>query len=167
MWIIVTGASSGIGAASAVRLAERGRHDLLLVARRIDVLRAVAASCASLTTRKVEILTTDLSAGGGRERFRSWLEANSGVSALINSASGGQFDPLPEISEATYNRIMDTNVGGLLFTTKLIVSAMCRDVVAGTIVNISSDADCTGFHAASIYCASKGAVRLISKALGV
>lgn len=167
MWIIITGASSGIGEACAWRLAKRGSHNLLLVGRRPEKLSAVAKSCALETECRVETLPCDLSTDSGRERLGSWLLENEPISGLINSAGVGQFEPLMQISEATYARIMDTNVAGLLFTTKLVVGAMLRDAVSGTVVNISSDADSTGFSDASIYCASKGAVRLLSKALRI
>src|SRR5579859_7149023 len=85
---VVTGASSGIGAMFARKLAAR-RYDLLLVARREDRLRKLAEEIASEYGMSVEILAADLAADGGREALAGRIRTAPNFGLLVNNAGFG------------------------------------------------------------------------------
>src|SRR6516164_2091156 len=82
---VITGASSGIGAVYADRLARRG-HDLLLIARRHDRLQQLAAEIAGRTGRKVEVLAADLGAPADLARVERVLRDDPRITVLVNNA---------------------------------------------------------------------------------
>src|SRR6478735_1866209 len=90
---LVTGASSGIGAIYADRLARRG-HDLILVARNQPRLEGLAARLRDETGRSVEILPADLNDDGDLRRVETVLRTNSAISMLVNNAGIGGAAPL-------------------------------------------------------------------------
>ncbi|MBK0636058.1 SDR family NAD(P)-dependent oxidoreductase, partial [Klebsiella aerogenes] len=88
-----TGASSGIGAIYADRLARRG-YDLILVARNRERLDGLARRLVAETGRSIEIVTADLSKRGDVSRIESILRDNAGISVLVNNAGVGATAPL-------------------------------------------------------------------------
>src|SRR5476651_804338 len=82
---LITGASTGIGAVYADRLAKRG-YDLILVARSLDKLNQVARQIQSETGRKVETVQADLTAPADVQRIADRLTTDSSISALVNNA---------------------------------------------------------------------------------
>ena len=99
---LITGASSGIGAIYADRLARRG-YDLILVA---DHLKAV-------TGRNVEILTADLSESGQRLTIENRLKNDTAISLLVNNAGFGGVTPLLQSNVDTMEEMIDLNVTAL------------------------------------------------------
>ena len=85
---LITGASSGIGAVYADRLAKRG-HDLILVARNMDRLASLARRLTSDTGRKVETVQADLTSPADLRRVEDILRTNAGISLLVNNAGLG------------------------------------------------------------------------------
>src|ERR1700723_1167385 len=90
---LITGASSGIGAVYADRLAKRG-HDLVLVARNMDRLLSLARRLTSDTDRKVETVQADLTSPADLRRVEDILRTNAGISVLVNNAGLGAVKPL-------------------------------------------------------------------------
>jgi uncharacterized protein len=90
---LITGASSGIGAVYADRLAKRG-HDLILVARNMDRLASLARRLTSDTGRKVETIQADLASPADLRRVEDILRTNAGISLLVNNAGFGATKPL-------------------------------------------------------------------------
>ena len=90
---LITGASTGIGAIYADRLARRG-HDLILVARNEARLAALARRIANDTGRKVETVAADLSDAADLRRVEDILRTNAGISLLVNNAGVGATGPL-------------------------------------------------------------------------
>ena len=90
---LVTGASSGIGAIYADRLARRG-YDLILVARNRERLDGLAKRLAAETGRSIEIVAADLSKRGDVSRIEAILRDNAGISVLVNNAGVGATAPL-------------------------------------------------------------------------
>ena len=89
---LITGASSGIGAVYADRLAKRG-HDLILVARNLDRLASLARRLTGDTGRRVETAQADLTSPSDLRRVEDILRTNAAISLLINNAGLGAVKP--------------------------------------------------------------------------
>ncbi|MFA5121871.1 SDR family NAD(P)-dependent oxidoreductase [Zavarzinia sp.] len=133
---LVTGASSGIGAVFAARLARRG-FDLLLVARRADRLAAVADAIRAESGRAVEVIAADLTKGADLRALATRIEQDPAISLLLNNAGttlkGGILGNGPDEIE----RLLALNV-----TAPTVLAAAAGRAFAGrksgTIVNIAS-----------------------------
>src|SRR5262247_197206 len=90
---LITGASTGIGAVYADRLAKRG-YDLILVARNKDRLARLARRIAGETGRAVDTVAADLTDPADLRRVEQILRTNSGISVLVNDAGVGAIGPL-------------------------------------------------------------------------
>ena len=133
---LVTGASTGIGAIYADRLAKRG-HDLILVARNKDRLASLARRISNDTGRKVETVEADLTARADLGRVEDILKTNAGISMLVNNAGVGATGPLVSSDVDKMEDMISLNVTAL---TRLTYAAAPGFVARGngTIINISS-----------------------------
>jgi uncharacterized protein len=133
---LITGASSGIGAIYADRLARRG-FDLILVARNRDRLSAHAERLADETGRSVEIIAADLTDGADLARIETRLRTDAGITTLVNNAGVGATAPLLGSDIDKMAEIISINVNAL---TRLTYAAVPGFVArgGGTIVNIAS-----------------------------
>jgi uncharacterized protein len=133
---LITGASTGIGAVYADRLAKRG-YDLILVARSIDKLNQVAAEIRSETGRKVETLQADLTAPADVQRVADRLTTDTSISALVNNAGIAAANKLLESDPNYLDQMIQLNVTAL---TRLALAAAPRFVARGKglIINIGS-----------------------------
>jgi len=161
---LVTGASSGIGAACAKTFAAAGVK-LLLAARRRERLEALASQLQELGT-EIHLLTLDVR---DRAAVASVLQALpepwSKVDILVNNAGLSRgLDKLYEGSISDWEEMLDTNVKGLLYLTRFLVPGMVRQG-RGHVVNIGSIAGHQTYPKGNVYCASKAAVRAISEGL--
>lgn len=132
---VITGASSGIGAAFAKRLAERG-HDLLLVARRGDRLDALAAHLRVESGVSVETLVADLARADDLARLEARL-SDVPVHVLVNNAGVGALGPTSTVPADAQEALIRINV---LALTRLSLAAIARFRAAGrgTLINIAS-----------------------------
>jgi uncharacterized protein len=133
---LITGASSGIGAVYADRLAKRG-YDLILVARNRGRLASLARRLASETGRSVEIVTADLTSAADLERVADILRLHADISVLVNNAGVGATAPLVASNIDKMEDMIRLNVTAL---TRLTYAAVPGFVARrnGTIINISS-----------------------------
>ncbi|AMN39381.1 SDR family NAD(P)-dependent oxidoreductase [Rhodoplanes sp. Z2-YC6860] len=133
---LITGASSGIGAAYADRLAKRG-YDLILVARNRERLASLARRLSNDTGRKVETVQADLTVPADLYRVEDILRTNAGITALVNNAGLGAVAPLVDSDVDKMEDMIRLNVTAL---TRLIYAAVPGFVARrnGTIINISS-----------------------------
>jgi len=133
---LITGASTGIGAIYADRLAKRG-HDLILVARNGQRLASLARRIANDTGRKVETVKADLTAPADLRRVEDILRTNADISVLVNNAGVGATDPLVASDVDKMEDMIRLNVTAL---TRLTYAATPAFVGrgSGTIINISS-----------------------------
>jgi len=135
---LITGASSGIGAVYADRLAKRG-YDLILVARNKDRLAALARRLENETGRSIETIAADLSDKADLARIETTLRTNPGITLLVNNAGVGAAAPLLDADVEKMDEMIRLNVGAL---TRLTYAAAPGFVArgGGTIVNIASSA---------------------------
>jgi len=133
---LITGASSGIGAVYADRLAKRG-YDLILVARNKERLTSLARRITSDTGRTVRTVAADLASATGLERVEQILRANAGISLLVNNAGVGAAGALVSSDIEKMDDMIRLNVTAL---TRLTYAAAPGFVARGngTIINISS-----------------------------
>lgn len=133
---LVTGASSGIGAIYADRLARRG-YDLILVARNTDRLQAVAERITDQTGQAVNVMPADLSNGDDLFRVERALRDNAATTMLVNNAGFGGVTPLLDSDVERMELMVDLNVTALMRLTYAAAPGFVARG-AGTIVNISS-----------------------------
>jgi NADP-dependent 3-hydroxy acid dehydrogenase YdfG len=152
---VVTGASSGIGAATAARLAAEG-FDVVLGARRLDRLREVAASTGG---RAVALDVTDPASVAA---FADGIER---VDVLVNNA-GGAFDakPVAEADLDSWARTYDVNVLGTVRLTKALLPAL-RASGAGDVVFVGSTAGLVSYEGGASYTAAKHGVHTLAETL--
>ncbi len=133
---LVTGASSGIGAIYAHRLAHRG-YDLILVARNEDRLSAIADRLRTQTGRKVEVIAADLGSPNGLRRVEHVLKTDEAITLLINNAGFGGAAPLLEADVDKMQQMIDLNVTALMRLTYAAVPGFVQRG-GGSIINIAS-----------------------------
>jgi uncharacterized protein len=133
---LITGASSGIGAVYADRLARRG-HDLVLVARNKSRLEGVAARIAEATGRRVDTLVADLGEKQDLARVEETLRTDPRLSILVNNAGVGATAPLLQADVDEMSRMITLDVDALMRLTYAAAPAFVARG-GGTIVNIAS-----------------------------
>ncbi|MDQ3660436.1 MAG: SDR family NAD(P)-dependent oxidoreductase, partial [Actinomycetota bacterium] len=154
---VVTGASSGIGAATAIRLAKEG-FDVVLGARRMDKLKKVAEACGG---RALPLDVTD------RDSVAAFAQEISEVDVLVNNAGlASGLQPIDELEEDRVRLMMETNVLGLLRTTQALLQKL-EAGNGGHIVNVGSIAGFETYPGGAGYTATKHAVRAISQTMRI
>ncbi len=133
---VVTGASSGIGAIYADRLAHRG-YDLILIARSKRKLDEVAKRIAGTTGRAVNVIAADLNDKADLGRIEMLLATDPGIAMLVNNAGVGALAPLLQSDVDTMEEMIELNVTALTRLTYAVVPAFVARG-GGTIINISS-----------------------------
>jgi 3-hydroxy acid dehydrogenase / malonic semialdehyde reductase len=161
MIVLVTGASSGIGAATARAFALTGAH-LVLAARRLDRLQTLAAELDA-PTHLVALDVRDR--GAVRAAIAAIPAPFAAIEILVNNAGLSRgFEPLHEGSEDDWDEMLDTNVKGLLYVTRAVVPGMVARG-SGHVINVGSFAGRETYARGNVYCASKAAVRTLNKAM--
>jgi uncharacterized protein len=133
---LITGASTGIGAIYADRLARRG-YDLILVARNRERLDALARRITTETRRSVEVLAADLNDKADLARVEDKLRTDASITMLVNNAGVAVITPLAESDVDRMESMIDLNVTALMRLTAAIVPPFLARR-AGDIINISS-----------------------------
>lgn len=164
----ITGVTSGFGKSFAFRLAKMGGYRLIVTGRRKELLQEIADTIRKYYKCEVEALCFDIRDRQACEwAIKSIEESHNHIDVLINNAGlaagAATFD---ESDVDDFDQMLDTNVKGLLYITKLIVPKMIAQQ-SGHIVNISSIAGIEVYPNGSVYCASKHAVNAITKGLRI
>jgi serine 3-dehydrogenase len=171
-WVLITGASSGFGAAAARAFAAEGAK-LLLGARRLYRLKKVSAEAKKLGAAAAHVHELDVSQTASVENFIAWAKIKIGnrksaignLHVLINNAGGAHgLDTVAEGKDADWEAMLQTNVLGLLRVTRAALPLMPRDAGA-SIINIGSVAGRTAYAGGSVYCAAKAGELQITRAL--
>lgn len=161
--IVLTGASSGIGEATARHLAQMGHH-LVIGARRTGRLKALQEEL-SVQGIHVDALALDVTQLADVQRIAAFAQQRYGrIDVQINNAGVMPLSPLAALKVDEWNRMIDVNVRGVLHGIAAVLPVM-QTQGHGHIINVAS----IGAHAvtptAAVYCASKYAVRAISEGL--
>lgn len=160
---VVTGASSGIGAVYADRLAKRG-YDLVLVARRADRLQALAAKIAATHGVQVEPLTADLESEAGQASVAQLLATNPAVSVLVNNAGLSRLAPIAGSDWQDSQSQIELNITALTRLSHAVLPAL-KARKEGTIINIASVMALHSLPISSVYSGTKAFVLAFSRGL--
>jgi uncharacterized protein len=160
---LVTGASAGIGAVYAKRLAERG-YDLILVARRAERLEALSSKLDASHGTKVQIVEADLTKEADVSRVESVIKANPSITLLVNNAGNATLAPVAKTSEQDAAAMISLNVIALSRLTHAILPAfLSRN--EGAIINVASVLSFHSLHISAIYSGTKAYVMNFSRGL--
>ncbi len=154
---IITGASKGIGLATAFKFAQEG-SDLMLIARSKELLENIAKKIQKKYKVKVLFASSDIAKYEEIEKaFDIFTKNFSKLDILINNAGRGIFNYIQNGSVKEWQEIIDLNLTGLIYLTHLSANLMIKEK-KGHIINISSVAGRIGIPGWSVYCATKWAV---------
>jgi 3-hydroxy acid dehydrogenase/malonic semialdehyde reductase len=164
---LITGATSGIGEACAHVFA-REKYNLILTGRRLDRLEKLAKKLNDKYNVEIAVSSFDVR---DREQVVSNLEGLPAkwkkVNVLVNNAGLSQgLDPIQKGDVDDWDRMIDTNIKGLLYVTR-VVSSWMTGHKAGHIVNIGSIAGKEVYENGNVYCATKHAVDALNKAMRI
>ncbi len=166
-WVLITGASSGFGAAAAKAFAAHGAK-LLLGARRVDRLEKVAALAKKSGAAAAHFHELDVAQTASVETFVAWAKQklkSQPLHVLLNNAGGAHgIDPVASGKDADWETTFQTNVLGLLRVTRAALPLLPHDAGA-SIINIGSVAGRTAYAGGSAYCAAKSGELAITRAL--
>ena len=159
---LITGATSGIGKATAYLLASK--YDLILCGRRKSLLKAIEKELSSIT--QVKVLSFDLSKSAELDDAWNGLEPNwTNIDLLINNAGNAHgLDPIELGKISDWDQMIDINIKGLLYISHKIIPSMVQRK-KGHIINLGSIAGDDPYLKGNVYCASKSAVHTISETM--
>jgi NAD(P)-dependent dehydrogenase (short-subunit alcohol dehydrogenase family) len=162
---IVTGGGKGIGAEAARVLAAAGA-DVVVGGRHPETLEIVAANIRTLGRRALSIPTDMRSVADVRSLVSQTLHAFGRIDVLVNNAGVNRTGPTLEVTEETWDSILDTNVKGMFFACQAVGPAMIT-ARRGKIINIGSIISAIGLGYNIPYAASKGAVLQLTRSLAL
>lgn len=161
---LITGASAGLGEIFATMLAEQG-HDVILVARRVDRLNALAKAIEATSGRKAHVIAADLAAPGAVDALMAEIVARGlRVDVLINNAGFGARGPFGDIDAKLQASIIDVNCRALIELCHAVLPGMIAKG-SGGILNVASTAAFQPGPWMAVYYASKAFVLSFSEAL--
>jgi NADP-dependent 3-hydroxy acid dehydrogenase YdfG len=165
--VLITGATSGIGEATAILLAKND-YKIIITGRRKERLILLQQKIKSETNSDVFILNFDIrNLSENEAAINSLPEEWQNIDVLINNAGlAAGFNTVQEGSFDDWDRMIDTNIKGLLYISRLITPGMVERG-RGHIINISSIAGKETYPLGNVYCASKHAVQSITKGMRI
>lgn len=163
--IFITGASSGIGKATAFLLASQG-HSLLICARREEKLKEVVNEIRNKYKSEVHSFLLDVSNLAEVKKSLSSLPSSfQNIDVLVNNAGNAYgLDPFCEANVEDWVKMIDINIKGLLFVTQWVLKGM-MERNRGHIVNLGSISSHEVYAKGTVYCATKHAVKAITDGL--
>ena len=171
-WVLITGASSGFGAAAAIAFAQQGAK-LLLGARRLDRLEKVSAAAKKAGAAQAHDHALDVASTASVEKFFDWAKGKIGnrksaignLHVLINNAGGAHgVDTVANGKDADWEAMLQSNVLGVLRVTRAALPLIPHDAGA-SILNIGSLAARAAYAGSSAYCAAKAGELQITRVL--
>lgn len=161
--VLIAGGAGGMGMAAALRFAADGDRIVIadLEGPKLDEARERVAA----TGTDVRAIALDMRSVAACRQAVAAAADWGGIDVLVNAAGVWLEGPAAEVAEEDWDRVLDVNLKGAFF---LIAAATPHLVAArGAIVNIASDAGLVGNNGAAVYCASKGGLVLLTKALAL
>ncbi len=159
---LVAGASSGIGMACAVALAEHGAA-VTLAARSGDKLREIVAAIEAQGWR-ADVMELDVS---DTAATRAAVAKQGPFDILVNSAGLARHSPALDTGETDFDAVADLNIKGAYFLTQAVAQGLIDARKPGSLINISSQMAHVGGIDRAVYCASKHAVEGFTKAMAI
>ena len=161
--VLITGGTSGIGLAAARMFLATGAK--VVIAGRNEE-RGTAALHSLEASDRAFFVPSDVRLSADCDRLaRNAKELLGRLDVLVNSAGIYREESAESLSEESYAEIMDTNIKGTMFMTRAALPFLRE--TKGNIINVASDAGLHGNYLCSLYCASKGAVILYTRALAI
>ena len=164
MNLLITGGASGIGAATARRMAQKAH--VVIADRNLPAAQALAAEITG-AGGKASAVEVDVSSGASVARMMAGIPASVGpIDALVNNAGISLRQRVEDITEEAWDALIDTHVKGVFLVSQAVLPQMLEKQ-RGVIVNTSSDFAVMGFAGAAAYAAAKTAVYALTKALAI
>lgn len=161
--VLITGSSRGIGYAAVAEFLERGAR----VAVNGRTRESTAATVAALNAGdRVVAAPGDVASVSGCESVvKTAIEGLGGLDVLVNNAGVSEDLPMEKCDEAMWDRVLDVNLKGTFFCSRAALPALRRG--GGAIVNLASVSGLQGYAESTVYCASKGGVVNLTRAMAV
>ncbi|XP_077107509.1 L-xylulose reductase [Ranitomeya variabilis] len=155
---LVTGAGKGIGRATVKALRAAGA-EVIALSRSLEDLESLTSECPG-----VETVCVDLGDWSATEAALSNLQA---VDLLVNNAGVALLQPFLEVTPEAIDRSFDVNVRAAILVSQTVARQMIKRGMGGAIVNVSSQASQVALQNHSIYCATKGALDMLTKVMAL
>lgn len=162
---LVTGSSQGIGAGCAIKLAEEGA-DVVLTGRKLDERGQEIKDKIHALGRRCEFVEADLF--NHQETLKlidDAIKVFGRLDILVNNAGMEKHNSFWDVTEEEYDQVMNLNVKSSFFASQAFVKHCMQDKRAGVIVNMSSVHEEIAFPHFTAYCASKGAIKMMTRNL--
>lgn len=163
---VITGAASGIGRGTAIRFAEEGA-DLAIGDVNEEGLAETARRIERIGRRVVSQPTDVRERGQVQQLVDRSVAELGGIEVMVANAGVGSGAPYLDETDASYDRIMDTNMRGVHHCGQIAARAMIAAGAGGSIINIASTYSEVTAPRSAIYSASKGGVRMLTKGMAV
>ena len=161
---LVFGGTSGLGKSIALGFAEAGA-DVVPVSRRAEEVQKTAGEIRALGRRTME-LTADVTRREEIQRVIDRMRAEMGrIDILVNSAGTTKRAPSLEFADEDWNRVLNINLNGTWYACQMVGRVM-KEQMYGRIINLASIGAFLSLHEVTAYCASKGAVAMMTRCLG-
>ncbi|WP_104117406.1 SDR family oxidoreductase [Arthrobacter sp. B1805] len=161
--VVITGAASGIGRATALRFARRRTH-LVLASRRVEALETLVAECTALGSRAIAVPTDMSEYEAVQELASRAVEEFGRIDVWVNNAAVSFFSPFLEVPLRDFERVIDVNVMGYVYGARAALERM-QDQGSGVLVNVASIVGEIPQPYTSAYSMSKAAVRALGVSL--
>ncbi|MBU1111446.1 MAG: SDR family oxidoreductase [archaeon] len=162
--VIITGASSGVGKATAIEFAKK-RSKVVLVARRLEKLTELENRLSRINSNIISIKTDVTNSKEVQRLFQKVKEKFGRVNILINNAGCGMSKTLLELTEQEWDKVHNVNLKGVFLCSQEAVRLMQSNKTKGHLITISSIAGIYGAPGYSAYCSSKHAVTGFKRSL--
>ena len=162
---LITGATSGIGEATALMFASNG-YNLIITGRRSDRLKTLKNKLKDDSIKVLDLCFDVREENQVKEMIGKLPQDWRAIDVLVNNAGlAAGFDSIDRGDTDDWNRMIDTNIKGLLYVTKEVVGIMKENNTEGHIINIGSIAGKEVYPHGNVYCATKHAVDALTKGM--
>lgn len=163
---LITGATSGFGKATALKFAANG-YQVIITGRRSERLKSLSQAIENIGSKAYALNFDVRDRKAVNEAINSLPETWKSIDVLVNNAGlASGFDKFDEADIDDFERMIDTNVKGLIYVSKAVIPLMIKNK-KGHIINIGSTAGKEVYEKGNVYCATKHAVDALNKAMRI